>query len=132
MEDFVPYELAVKLKEKGFRKPCIAHYTCLDKNVLKFNITTDCIRGSNFKVLNNDYKIFTDVPTIYQALKWLREEKEVDLIIEPIFIYDENKRREYGVRVFAPQLNKPINCGYFNTWDDASTAGIEYVIDNLI
>ena len=26
MEDFVTYELAVKLKEKGFRRPCILYY----------------------------------------------------------------------------------------------------------
>ena len=75
-EDFVTYEIAVKLKEKGFRKPCIAHYCCLDGNVLKFNITTNCIRGSNVKCLNGENNIYTDAPTIAQVLKWMREEIE--------------------------------------------------------
>lgn len=26
-EDFVSFSLAKKLKEKGFNKPCLAHYT---------------------------------------------------------------------------------------------------------
>lgn len=128
--EFVTFEIAKKLKEKGFKMPCIAHYYCLVGNVLNYNITTDCIRGSNFKCLNDEYNLYIDAPTISQALEWLRENKEVDLAIEPQFHF--GKRKGYGVRVFAPSLNKPVRCGYFDKWEEASIAGIEYTLNNLI
>lgn len=79
--EFVTFEIAKKLKEKGFRMPCIAHYCYSDGVVLKFNITVGCIRGSNVKCLNNESNIYTDAPTISQVLKWLREEKKIHIQI---------------------------------------------------
>lgn len=32
MEDFVTYELAVKLKNKGFNRQCLVYYTKKDSN----------------------------------------------------------------------------------------------------
>ena len=110
MEDFVPFDLAVKLKEKGF--------PIKTKTEGKFGLT---------KVKEVDI-----LPTISQVLKLLREDKEVDLVIEPIYFFDKNKHREYGVRIFAPPLNKPVHCGYFSTWEETALSGIEYIIDNLI
>lgn len=133
-EDFVPYELAVKLKEKGFKMPCIAHYCCLDGNVLKFNITADCIRGSNFKVLNEKYNIYIDAPTISQVLKWLREKKKIHLIVEIsdsgwYYTLYPNIRWENGKlksdKYFMSFKHNP-------SYELAALAGIEYVIDNLI
>jgi hypothetical protein len=84
------------------------------------------------KLKEKGFPLVDYIPTISQVLKWLREEKEVDLVIEPIFCYDKNIHREYGVRVFVPSLNKPVQCGYFDKWEKASIAGIEYVLDNII
>lgn len=72
-------------------------------------------------------------PTISQVLKWLREEKDIDLVISPVFFYDDvlGKMREYGGKVFTPSLNKPEHCGYHEEWEQAAIAGIEYII-NLI
>lgn len=133
-EDFVPYELAVKLKEKGFRKPCIGHYSCLDENVLKFNITTDCIRGSNFKVLNNDYKIFIDAPTISQVLKWLREEKKIYIMINfwPAG-YNAEIYTKIGKDKNRFDWERYIDeCDYYDSYKLAAIAGVEYCLDNLI
>lgn len=127
-DDFVTYELAVKLKEKGFRMPCIAHYCCLDGNVLKFNITTDCIRGSNVKCLNGENNIYTDAPTISQVLKWLRKEKKIYLEIVIVI------NAEYMCDIY--KISRPIEClgstEYFKTYEQAALAGIEFVLDNLI
>jgi hypothetical protein len=67
-------------------------------------------------------------------LKWLRDDKEIDIVLSPVFAYNDNFNgiREYGVRVFAPSLNKPVHCGYFNLWKKAAVVGVEYVLDNLI
>ena len=127
--DFVTFEIAKKLKEKGFPQ----HWS--DQHYILENEYEDDFfeAGAKYPVeVIYDYIPTIAAPTISQVLKWLREEKEVDLVIEPIFCYDKNIHREYGVRVFAPSLNKPVHCGYFNMWEQAAIAGIEYVLDNLI
>lgn len=131
MEDFVTFEIAKKLKEKGFREECLCYYIGKD---LFYNIESPITNNQLWFSHNNFDNIWHrdnyDAPTILQALKWLREEKEIDLVIDPLFY--ENRRREYSIHVFTPWLNKPVHCGYFNKWEQAAIAGIEYVLDNLI
>lgn len=144
MEDFVPFDLAVRLKEKGFKEECLAYYTTeytIYNNVItltddKYLCVSD-IDYEEFLVSHNSIKYtngnYVDAPTISQVLKWLREEKEIDIILYPIFLYNENNReREYGIEIHAPQLNKPIHLGYFKNWAKGADAGIEYVLYNLI
>jgi len=126
-EDFVTYELAIKLKEKGFRMPCIAHYCCLDGNILKFNITTDCIRGSNVKCLNGENNIYTDAPTIPQVLKWLRNTYNLHVETYPCGL---------GMWKFLvtniTTLEERALCDKYMSSEQSALAGIEYVLDNLI
>ena len=138
MEDFVTFDIAKKLKEKGFIEDCIAYYHT--DGELLYN--RDQYRGGDYKSLLRSYNSLpknpigceqTDAPTISQVLKWLREEKDIDLVINPVFFYDDlGRMREYGCKVFAPSLNKPKHCGYHEKWEQASLAGIEYVLDDLI
>lgn len=140
MEDFVTFDLAKKLKEKGFKETCFGWY--YPREICGYDyrtlIVSNCseYRGDKYKDLlisHNDDK-HIDAPTISQVLKWLREEKDIDLVISPVFFYDDvlGKMREYGCKVFAPLLNKPEHCSYHEEWEQAAIAGIEYVIDNLI
>ena len=126
-EDFVTYELAIKLKEKGFRMPCIAHYCCLDGNILKFNITTDCIRASNVKCLNGENNIYTDAPTIPQVLKWLRNTYNLHVETYPCGL---------GMWKFLvtniTTLAERALCDKYTSSEQSALAGIEYVFDNLI
>lgn len=70
-EDFVTYELAVKLKEKGFDEPCYGYYH-RDGGDNSFEV---CGNGDcDFLNSKNQYRVAA--PTISQVLKWLREEKE--------------------------------------------------------
>ena len=127
MEDFVTFEIAKKLKEKGFSQRSFGEYdmqgACYieDGRFYKNGCITEVARAYT-------------APTIYQVLKWLREEKDIDLVISPVFFYDDvlGKMREYGCKVFTPSLNKPEHCGYHEEWEQAALAGIEYVLDNLI
>lgn len=113
MEDFVPFDLAVKLKEKGFDWE-----------------TSNVYERNTIACRYEDYP----KPTISQVLKWLREEKDIDLVISPVFFYDGvlGKMREYGCKVFAPSLNESEHCGYHEEWEQASLAGVNYCLDNLI
>lgn len=136
--EFVTFEIAKRLKRKGFRMPCIAHYCSLDGNVLKFNITIGCIRGSNVKRLNDESNIYTDAPTISQALKWLSEEKK---IFVEIALSPEGYRHIIYSGVYCTNTSSAFYFsfdGFYNhennymTYEQAALAGIKYVLDNLI
>ena len=132
-EDFVPFELAKKLKEKGFpQRPDYFNYSSYFYWDGLRKIHTLCNASVWFNPNINRENIYF-ASTISQVLKWLREEKEIDIILYPIFLYNENNReREYGIEIHAPQLNKPIHLDYFEEWEKGAVVGIEYVLDNLI
>lgn len=122
MEDFVTYEIAKKLKEKGYPME---------------EIPTGGIDNRNFPILYDlpkEHPNWQDckawwVPTISQVLKWLREEKKIYLelviVINGKYMYDIYK-------IDA----RPIEClgstEYSKTYEEAALAGIEYVLDKLI
>ena len=125
MEDFVPYELAVKLKEKGFNDNCHAYYEPL-KHCLNFS------RVFKTNSLAENYKCVT-APAISQVLKWLREEKKIHIEIliggfgwyyEVAFSINEND----GLYEFY--MDYPLE--HHRTYELATIAGIEYCLDNLI
>ena len=123
-EDFVTYELAVKLKEKGFDEPCYGYYHCNGGND-SFEL---CGNGDrDFQNSKNRYRVAA--PTISQVLKWLREEKKIYL--ELVIVVDA----EYMCDIYKIDA-RPIEClgstEYYKTYEAAALAGIEYVIDNLI
>lgn len=75
-EDYASYELAKKLKACGFDEPCIAQWACEpDGKPLLF--------GSTAFVFHNAELKGRDVvaPLLYQAQKWLREKKKIDVLV---------------------------------------------------
>lgn len=129
--EFCSFELAKKLAEKGYpqnKKNTLAMY---NEEGEWFSL------ASNLDDYEYAFEDFDDrdcvCPTISQVLKWLREEKEIDIILYPIVLYNENNRvREYSIEIYALQLNKPVHLDYFKEWEKGANAGIEYVLDNLI
>lgn len=125
--DFVNFDLAVKLKEKGFRKPCILYYNS-DKVRTWFN-EPDIAKNFIPTTLGNDDVL---APTISQVLKWLREKKKIHIELwvsgkQPIkwhhTIHTLNNQGE----------RKGWSSGEIrNNYEQAALAGIEYVLDNLI
>lgn len=142
MEDFVPYELAVKLKEKGFREKCLTYYDVEDNVGLLYNTQytdymlpcqyTDLLQSHNTDATvtqPDDSECCVDAPTISQVLKWLREEKKIylELVIEV--------DAKYMCDIYKFDV-KPIKCigstDYFKTYELAAIAGVSYCLDNLI
>ena len=131
-EDFVTYELAVKLKEKGFREECLCHYIGED---LVYNIespiTNNQLWFSHNKFNNIWHRDNIDAPTISQVLKWLRKEKRIDVGA----VWDNRDGKWIG---YVNEMDMPDLVGEYvlhNTYDayeQAALAGIEYVLDNLI
>ena len=129
--EFVPFEIAKKLKEKGFREDCLCHYVNED---MVYNLESP-IANNQMWFCNNQYDNIwhrdnIDAPTISQVLKWLRKEKKVHIG----FGYSPRKKWRYVVMYMDDRFyNKPTLAvdGFLNI-EQAALVGIEYVIDNLI
>lgn len=130
-EDFVTSDLAKKLKEKGFKEECLCHYI---SNDIVYNIESPI---SNYQMwfCHNKYDNIwhrdnIDAPTTSQVLKWLREEKCIDITILPVFV--DYYKREYKVKIYATCFGEPYDSEYFHSYEKAELFAINYVIDNLI
>lgn len=137
--DFVNFDIAKKLKDKGFNEPCFGWYyatpTCQfdHKENIVFNHSE--LRGVTYDDLllsaNGDN---INAPTIEQVLKWLRDKKAIHINIFLTeggwnstvfpFEYDEDDD-EYSIA--RPHYEKD-----YISYEYAALAGIEYTINNLI
>lgn len=144
--DFVDFNLAKKLKEKGFtcQYPIAMYNELGDFHALY----TSADHNPNIKsVFGNreyyDYDDFDDedcvCPTISQVLKWLREEH--NLYVSPQF-FTFGAKEIYNLWDFSiidlknnallfPK-NELYSYDYYKNYEQAALAGIEYVLDNLI
>ena len=128
MEDFVNFKLAQKLKEKGFSLEKTEIYGKFDSDglfhpQLYFNYieTMDC-----------DEII---APTISQVLKWLRKDKLILIGLSPMQEYDVEETIEWCATVYKADKQGGLSLKeefYYDSYEHAALAGIEYVIDNLI
>lgn len=83
------------------------------------------------KLKEKGFPLVDYIPTIYQALKWLRKEKNIFVVV---FI-DDDSDCPVTYNIF-----RETDCvhhhhrKYFalSEWGKCEMAGIEYVIDNLI
>lgn len=105
-EDFVSFELAVKLYNKGFDWETEYKY---ERNILA--------------------QRYEDVPmpTISQVLKWLREEKNIS--VEPC-------ATPYNCWYYMIKCKGEIKVTFmdnkYKTYEGAAIAGIEYTLNNII
>lgn len=135
IEDFVPFAIAKKLKEKGFS--CEIPFAMYNEIACFCLLTTAApmmVCASGFKCREYyDYEDFDEhdyiAPTISQVLKWLREEKKIHIDIDicgRTWGYDIIKLTS-GNSLHWTAYNENIN-----NYEQAALAGIEYVLDNLI
>ena len=123
MEDFVPFEIAKKLKEKGFEIQGGFQYLYYNEELVE---VYDYCNISPYKY----------APTISQVLKWLREEKKMHI---EIFLY--NGSYSYFIKsitqickvdLFHECLNEDTAEEEYATYEQAVLAGMEYCLDKLI
>lgn len=157
MEDFVPFELAVKLTEKGFDYKCLFVYNkeqIINPEIVKafgglsddgyYELTKEGGGKLDWSfVYINEYQLiqYRDVliaremikaPTISQVLKWLFDEKQLFVNI------DCNICDKFGLffTIYKKGEETWEACGfddnYYNKPEEAALAGIEYLLDNLI
>ena len=123
-EDYVSFELAKKLKEKGFLYSTETIYF-EDGGI---GIYTGCNKTL-------DSNLFPR-PTIPQVLKWLREKKKVYIDIETCPSFATAHKVSFIATVKLNSIGSDMDdyCMLYShcRWEDAAVDGIEYALDNLI
>ena len=123
-EDFVPFELAVKLKEKGFPQ----HWSN-DDYVVENEYEDKFEVGSHYdRCFIPEHLPTIAAPTISQVLKWLREEKKIHIVID----FDGGMNWYYQIALYGLTTYEKESEHKYNSYEQAALAGIEYVLDNLI
>jgi hypothetical protein len=124
-KEFVPYELALELKELGFDEPCFSYY----KNDQLSDILEEVI-NSKMRNVNNEIDDYISASTFSQAFRWFREKYNlfgcidlqvctpthwyirIDNIIENDYIYHSE---DEGLK--------------FNTYEEAELACLRKLIE---
>ena len=142
--DFCDYDTCVALKELGFSEPTLAYYHGFlsSKPLMYLVIDEYCMPkdGVNvFDLLSNSNKYKDskniDAPTLWEAQKWLREEKGIFVYIDVPWKTDDG----LGWSYFC--CNKPMTeedkevCfasgGFYDSYEEALSEGIKQAVKIL-
>lgn len=120
MKDFVPFEIAKKLEEKGFNPQKQPNYLYYNGELVEVK--------DHYNISPYEY-----ASTISQVLKWLREEKLILIGLSPMQEYDVEETIEWCATVYKADKQGGLSLKeelYYESYEQAAIAGIEYVIDN--
>ena len=121
-EEYVSFETAKLLKEKGFNEKVICYYD--DGGSLNLN------KFVEFQCCNQGYGsgVFA-APTLQMACKWLREKHNIDICAFP-------EHYDYILWGYTCKIykNKEQFCSSenFKLYEEAVEAAIKYCLENLI
>jgi hypothetical protein len=119
-EDYVSFETAKLLKEKGFDELCCPWYSPYGD----FN-------ENGLKMRNSDCALETIMaPTLQMVMKWLR--KVHNLHIEVRYFPTPKIYRYVILRSPMTIENIDSHPQYFNSYEEACEAAIKYCLENLI
>ena len=135
-KEFCDYETSVALKELGFREKCPTYYDTEDNVGLLLNTQwtsdympcqfIDCLESHNSNT--SDDNSYVDAPTIYQAQKWLMEDKKLFVEVT-LGTFDQT----YLWEICNTENSDLITGGFssYNTYEEALSEGIKKAIEIL-
>jgi hypothetical protein len=128
-EDYVSFETAKLLKEKGFNERIISYYTesGLEGYMLGMRTTNNSQLESYFYAR----------PTLQMAMKWLRKIHKIHISVEIGFDVDNHQYYFFVPSVCrfsdkSGEYENPFGEKEFNTYEEACEAAIKYCLENLI
>ena len=150
-KDYCDYETCVALKELGYKVPTSAYYMPHHKDLIwvsnpfRGGYVTDCFYSHNSLPKDVMTANFIDAPTLWEAQKWLREEKEVYVTVIPEYNeFDPIKGVKYRLEVaywkddeFGYETIEWLDeeCPYtiitFDSYEEALSEGIKEAIKIL-
>ena len=133
-EDYVSFETAKLLKEKGFDCPCkvwYAEYTSVWGGDPSGDRKYINIQFDDKNRFDEYYKFLCYAPTLQMAMKWLRNTFHLE--IYPYHNYD-NSKWWYEI-IKYPNSVAEYECGKdeeLNTYEEACENAIKYCLEKLI
>ena len=123
-EDYVSFETAKLLKEKGFDEECSCFYNNIDYGTPGLEVDGQ-LYYKNSALDDEEYS----APTLQTAMKWLREIYHIHITIYP---YGEYSCDNYQFDVYKDNnLVVSKDDGYI-TYEQACEVAIKYCLENLI
>jgi len=118
-EDYVSFEIAKLLKEKGFNECPLFRYD-------------DCghlwVQGG----YNKTIKWHFPAPTLQMAMKWLRKEKGIAVVPILSSVLD-NEKFLWDIEITVAKTNETYHQGWiYESYERACEAAIKYCLENLI
>jgi hypothetical protein len=133
-KEFVPYEIALELKQLGFDEPCFGYY--VDGELRGINLGMEELGGvepyyqrfgfhtlSNHDI-DNPNKIVVTAPTYSQAFRWFRDVSNLKSCIMFRTSMEDNK--EYYDWLIKGQ---EVVYRHFNTYEEAELACLQKLIE---
>lgn len=150
-EDYVSFETAKLLKEKGFDAECHSHYyPChYPDGSIKYEKDEGAQKGDktwyNVYSLKNLPKDHYLAPTLQMVMKWLRKVYNIHFSIEPYTIFPENINCKvfYSVEIqqlvtddggtlYKGELEVKHYIDDIESYEQACESAIKYCLENLI
>ena len=126
-EDFVSFEVAKLLKEKGFDELCIFKYSSEGVR-MKAGAAIDEWQNSE---LDDDE---CSCPSQSMVMRWLREVHQLHISIKPTWALGDMRepcRWEYSIISLSVATDYMYYVGE-NTYEEAVEAALKYALENLI
>ena len=135
-KDYCDYDTCVALKELGYKIPTSAYYMPKNSqlifviNQFRGGAAMDCFYSNNSLPKECMASDFIDAPTMWEAQKWLREEKNIEVNAS----FD---KKDDGWIGFIQRLDYPDLCGtdvfstVYNTYESALLVSIKEAIEIL-
>lgn len=138
-EDYVSFETAKLLKEKGFDVPCRSNYRSKYQcyKVLFYHNMPKDFNGKEYEGLKSEW---FSAPTLQMAMKWLRE-KGFHIFVPMEIDYDEDERGDkwYHDAAYYPEIRRMSDgkimyddSNLYAEPEQAYEVAIKYCLENLI
>ena len=120
-EAYCSFEVSKVLKEKGF----------VQETLMAYN------QNGNFMpngAIEDTYQIFYPAPTHQMAMAWLREEKNIFIVIEPhVYDYVNEKNKSYVCSLWVgDNYYEYIESRDYPSYEEAVETALKYCLEHLI
>ena len=120
-EDYVSFEVAKLLKERGFDWEVHRSYLMNDNIFVPADVSDLLYRKDAIRI-----------PTLQMAMKWLREEKGVAIIPVLSSILD-NEKFLWDIKIVVAKTGESYSQGWiYEKQEEAFNTAIKYCLENLI
>ena len=123
-KEFIPYELAVKLKALGFDEPCLFAFDNCSTPMRCTDLRTN---EQKFDGVNYNSSTYTSQPTFQQAFRWFREKYELySTIMFRVSMEDNNEYWDWLIK------GEEVVYRHFKTYEEAELACLIKLIEIVV